>query len=195
MSSRSCDSEQSNFERPSPYPRYPPAELFHTPPDSRSLSTITARRHTSTARRGNPGQVLHFPSDRYLRAARRRADLSQRELAARAGVSQSCVARIEHSPQLAKVDHLAWLLSSAGGLRLIVVDEAGTEIGPEDEVDAERRDRGHRRYPAHLDLRPGTEDWWGEGWPMFTGLTPEYTFDRKRSERDWRRESGWDRAY
>jgi transcriptional regulator with XRE-family HTH domain len=137
--------------------------------------------------------VLNFPSDRYLRAARRRADLSQRELAARAGVSQSCVARIEHAPQLAKVEHLAWLLGAVG-LRLIVVDDDDTPVDPEDEIDAERRDRGRRRYPAHLDLRPGTEDWWADGWPMFMGLTPAYTFDRDRSERDWRRERGGNSA-
>jgi transcriptional regulator with XRE-family HTH domain len=127
-----------------------------------------------------------FPADRYLRAARHRADLSQRELAEKAGMSQSAVARIEHSLEKAKATHLAHLLEAAG-LRLVVVDSDGNPIDPQDEADANRRDRSGRRYPAHLDVRPGTEYWWGEGWPMFDGKRPEYTFDRARHRRNWRR--------
>jgi transcriptional regulator with XRE-family HTH domain len=130
--------------------------------------------------------VTGFPAHRYLRAARHRADFSQRELAAKAGVPQSTVARIEHTPSQAKVDDVACLLE-AMGLRLVVVDDDGVEFTPETEEEASLTDRAGRRFPAHLDVRPGTEGWWGSGWPMFEGKTPAYTFDRARHLRDWRR--------
>ncbi len=102
-----------------------------------------------------------FPAGRYLRAARYRAGLSQRELAEEAGVSHSVVARIEHMPAQARVEHLATLLHVAG-LTLIVVDESGAEFLPEARADNERRNDGGRRFPAHLDVRPGSEGWWGD---------------------------------
>jgi transcriptional regulator with XRE-family HTH domain len=131
--------------------------------------------------------VLDFPTDRYLRAARRLADLSQREFAEKTGLTQSVVARAEHSPHLARVDQFARLLETAG-LRLLVVDDEGREFAPEGEDAANRRDRGYRRYPAHVDVRPGTDGWWGDGWPMFFGKRPQYTFDRVRWRRDMERE-------
>ncbi len=79
------------------------------------------------------------------------------------------------------------ILLAATGLRLAVLDEDGAEIEPEDEDDANRRDRAYRRYPAYLDLRVSDDHWWGYGWPMFDGKEPLYTFDRDRWARDWRR--------
>lgn len=49
-----------------------------------------------------------------LRAARRRAGLSQRELARRAGVPQSAVARIENGTVVPRVDTLDRLLAICG---------------------------------------------------------------------------------
>jgi transcriptional regulator with XRE-family HTH domain len=143
--------------------------------------------HAARGRAAGTLVCVTFPADRYLRAARRRADLSQRELADKAGVPQSTVARVERLPTKASVSSVAILLA-ATGLRLAVLDQDGAEVEPEDESDADRRDRGHRRYPAHLDLRPGSDHWWGYGWPMFDGKEPEFTFDRDRWTRDWRRE-------
>jgi transcriptional regulator with XRE-family HTH domain len=128
-----------------------------------------------------------FPADRYVRAARAIADLSQRELAIRAGLPHHVVARTESTLRQAHVGDFARLLEAAG-LHLIVVDDEGREVVPEDMQNAMRVDRGHRRYPAHLDVREGKDDWWGDGWPMFQGKTPKYTFDRSRCYRDWRRE-------
>lgn len=51
---------------------------------------------------------------RVLRAARRRAGLSQRELARRAGVPQSAVARIENGTVVPRVDTLDRLLAGCG---------------------------------------------------------------------------------
>ena len=117
--------------------------------------------------------------------------MSQLELAEKARLTQAVVARVERSPHLARVGQLARLLETAG-LHLIVVDSEGREFAPEGDADANRRDRGHRRYPAHLDVRPGTEHWWGREWPMFWGKTPKYTFDRARWRRDIERE--WAKA-
>ena len=51
---------------------------------------------------------------RVLRQARRRAGLTQRELAARAGVAQSVVGRIESRGVIPRVDTLDRLLAAAG---------------------------------------------------------------------------------
>jgi len=128
-----------------------------------------------------------FPADRYIRAARKLADFSQRELASRAGIPYSVVARVESAPERARVGDFALLLRAAG-LRMQIVDNAGREIAPEQRESAGLTDRARRRYPAHLDVRPGKAGWWGDGWPMFDGKAPANTFDRSRGLRDWRRE-------
>jgi transcriptional regulator with XRE-family HTH domain len=51
---------------------------------------------------------------RVLRQARRRAGLTQRELAAQAGVAQSVVGRIESGAVIPRVDTLDRLLAAAG---------------------------------------------------------------------------------
>ena len=58
---------------------------------------------------------------RMLRDARRRAGLTQRELARRAGVPQPAVARIERGAVSPRVDTLSVLLAAAG---------ASLEVGP-----------------------------------------------------------------
>jgi HTH-type transcriptional regulator/antitoxin HipB len=86
-----------------------------------------------------------------LRRARRTADLSQRDLAARAGVSPSTVARAE-LPGCEVSFQTMILLFAAAGMQLAVRDSAGAEITPmrDDGV----RDSVGRRYPAHLDPEP-----------------------------------------
>ncbi|HEY8729517.1 MAG TPA: helix-turn-helix transcriptional regulator [Acidothermaceae bacterium] len=127
-----------------------------------------------------------FPADRYVRAARATADLSQRELAERANLPHYIVGNVERTPSLARVSDVAKLLSAVG-LALQVVDADGRVFEPEPEQAAKLRDRGRRRFPAHLDVRPTEEGWWGDGWPMFFGNVPTHTFDRSRELRDWRR--------
>ena len=90
-----------------------------------------------------------------VRRARRAADLSQRDLAARLGVSQSTVARWEtgqSSPTLCLVEQMLAL----SGLRLAMIDSAGEPVAPMRE-DAPRDGAG-RRYPAHVDL--DALGWW-----------------------------------
>lgn len=85
-----------------------------------------------------------------LRRIRRTADLSQRKLAAAAGLSASAVAHAEAgtrdlpSRALARAAELA-------GLRLALLDADGREVtgmGPDGARDATRR-----RLPAHLDTQ------------------------------------------
>ena len=102
--------------------------------------------------------MAEFPSTvgpGLVRRARRAADLSQRDLAARLGVSQSTVARWEtgqSSPTLYLVEQMLAL----SGLRLTLIDSAGEPVVPMRE-DAPR-DRAGRRYPAHVDL--DALGWW-----------------------------------
>lgn len=136
-----------------------------------------------------------------LRDLRRRADLSQRELAERSGVPKSTLARIEAGkgggPAFRTV---ARLVAAAGGelaLRL-PGDEFSSAGGgllgmPVDEP----RDEADRRYPAHLDVRrvrtlkdwPGA--WWAHSYTLPEKLwpvkVPELTYDLDRKRRDMRR--------
>lgn len=94
---------------------------------------------------------VRFSADRYVVRARRRADLSQRELAERLGVSHSLVARIETGDIVPTTAMLCRIMAMAG-LRLVVVDSDGALVDPVSEHVA--RDNAGRRYPEHLDVNP-----------------------------------------
>jgi transcriptional regulator with XRE-family HTH domain len=119
-----------------------------------------------------------------LRRIRRRADMSQRELAEACGVAQSVVAQAESGRRGLPVDALARAAEFAG-LRLTLVDADGGEVAPMagDGV----RDRGIRRFPAHLDTRYSDEGWWHDA-HHYSRPRPSYTFDRDRRARDAERE-------
>ncbi|MEU3452389.1 GNAT family N-acetyltransferase [Micromonospora sp. NPDC006766] len=141
-----------------------------------------------------------------LRRLRRQADLSQRELAARAGVPQATVARIESGravdPRYRTVERL---VRAAGG-------QVRFDAGPADEAHRlpapvphdELRDQAGRRYPAHLDVWEVREpkDWPGAWWAEWYNLPPEKwplplppaTYEVNREYRDRRREAEWVRA-
>ena len=120
-----------------------------------------------------------------LRRIRRRADLSQRELAAACGVSASVIAHAEAGRRSLPLGLLARAAALAG-LRLALLDDGGSEVAGM-EADAVR-DGGRRYYPAHLDTRYGDEEWWytiqDHGHDR---EQPWYTFDRARWMRDWHR--------
>jgi HTH-type transcriptional regulator/antitoxin HipB len=120
-----------------------------------------------------------------LRRIRRRADLSQRELAAAVRLSPSAVAHAEAGTRDLPVAALTRAAALAG-LRLTLVDAAGDECPPmsPDTV----RDGGYRRFPAHLDTRYSDEGWW-HGPHRYDRPQPWYTFDRDRRSRDASRAS------
>lgn len=85
-----------------------------------------------------------------VRRIRRILDVSQRGLAAILGASQSVVARWETGRTSPRAAVLFRLLELAG-LRVDVRDvDSGEQVGPMRDDGA--RDRGGRRYPAHVDL-------------------------------------------
>ncbi|MGY1600689.1 helix-turn-helix domain-containing protein [Geodermatophilus sp. SYSU D00815] len=118
-----------------------------------------------------------------LRRIRRTADLSQRELAARLGVSTSAVAAAESGSAGPDARVLADAAELAG-LRLARLDGEGHEVAGM--ADGAVRDLAGRRFPAHLDTRYGDEDWW-HGDERYSRDQPWYTFDRVRRTRDFRR--------
>ena len=149
---------------------------------------------TGRARTARSDVATHVAA--MVRAARRYADLSQRDLAEMAGTSRNTVERAEgpEAPTLT-VATLSRLLAAAAGCRLAAVTADGDLLGA---VAAEElRDRGGRHFPAHLDVRrPGRMgEWWGDfpysSW-IVPGLAPrqrpEFTFDRARWRRDRRRD-------
>ncbi|WP_144121671.1 helix-turn-helix domain-containing protein [Catellatospora sichuanensis] len=133
-----------------------------------------------------------FPVVGLIRAARRRADLSQRELAKGAGLHASTVGRIEAGELWPSLVAFAKLMGATGHY-LTVVDDDGHVLMPmSDRRDLELRDGAERRYPSHLDLvldpRPG--EWWADQYGL---ARPPETFLRDRAHRDaQRRRSQWE---
>jgi transcriptional regulator with XRE-family HTH domain len=119
-----------------------------------------------------------------LRAVRARRIISQRELAALAGVQRSTVSRIEsgqtRNPTLALMDHLV----RSAGFALVVVDQFGRLLAL-DEERSRLRDRGDRLYPAHFSLfqvKWAGPPWWG--WSRIAWLenepaVPKWSFYRR----------------
>ncbi|WBB77856.1 GNAT family N-acetyltransferase [Micromonospora sp. WMMD882] len=142
-----------------------------------------------------------------LRALRRQADLSQRELAARCGVPKSTVARIESGVTDPAFRTVERLVRAAGGEVAVGLPDGdgdgGTGTGrrrvasvvavPQEGL----FDRGGRRYPAHLDVRTvrTPKDWPGAWWAYWYDLPPQRwplsvppaTYELDRSRRDRRR--------
>jgi transcriptional regulator with XRE-family HTH domain len=129
-------------------------------------------------------RVGGYPVPGLLRRARRLADLSQHQLADKAKVPQSTVARIE-SGKLAPSLKTFQRLLSAAGLSLVVIDGEGRVVLPMRESD-DTRNGGDRRYPSHLDtvLDPRTGEWWGDAYGL---ARPPETFWRNRARRDAQR--------
>ncbi|MDG4804518.1 helix-turn-helix domain-containing protein [Micromonospora sp. WMMD980] len=131
-----------------------------------------------------------FPAAGIVRAVRRRADASQRELARFARVHPTTVGRIEAGALVPSLAMLCRLVGTAG-FRLVVVDAWGTVLQPMRDR-ADLRDGAERRYPSHLDVvtdpRPG--EWWAD---IYGLARPPETFYRNRAVRDaLRRRSQWE---
>jgi HTH-type transcriptional regulator/antitoxin HipB len=125
-----------------------------------------------------------FNAARYVVRARRLADLSQRELAARLGVSHSVVGRIESGHVVPAVDLFVRILAIAG-LRLESVDSSGAVIEPV-AVDL-ARDNAGRRFPAHLDVHPIEDASNDYLWRRRQERQSPQAWFHRREERDRRR--------
>jgi transcriptional regulator with XRE-family HTH domain len=112
-----------------------------------------------------------------LRRLRRRADLSQRQLAERGAVPRATLAGIESgasaNPRFRTVERLV----AAAGARLAIVDIDGSE--PVCLTTDDWCDEGGRRFPPHLDVRRRT----------WSGIRPVegFQFIRNRCRRDYAR--------
>jgi HTH-type transcriptional regulator/antitoxin HipB len=115
-----------------------------------------------------------------VRRIRRLADLSQRELSARIGISKSAVAAAESGRAGLDARVLARAAALAG-LRLALVDGQGREV-PGMDPDAVR-DTAGRLYPAHLDTRYSDEGWWHDE-HRYSRARVWYTFDRDLGRRN-----------
>ncbi len=116
----------------------------------------------------------------YLRQARRRTRMSQRELAAACAVSASTVSRAEAGRTEITLGTFTRLLRAAG-LRLVVVDDERVQVPALQEL-PDTRDLAQRRFPAHLDLilDPRRDEWWGD---RFGLVRPPETFHRDPAAR------------
>jgi transcriptional regulator with XRE-family HTH domain len=127
-----------------------------------------------------------------VRAARRRADLSQRELAAKAGIPASSVSRVEARRVQPTIAVLERILRVAD-LALVAVDPGYRVVPPMLDVPGGGLlDGADRRFPAHLDLEllENGGSWWGAKYGL---ARPPETHHRSRAYRDAvRRYSQWD---
>jgi transcriptional regulator with XRE-family HTH domain len=131
--------------------------------------------------------VADFDLGGALRRIRRRADLSQRQLAEECAVSQSVIARAERGLRDVPVA-LLQRAAALAGLRLALLDEHGAEITgmSPDAV----RDRQGRLFPAHLDT-VSSDQRSHRYEERYYRPRPWYTVDRDRAARDaYRRQLG-----
>lgn len=141
--------------------------------------------------RNSDGDARAFVAADYVRAVRRVADASQRELATASGISRSVIDRIESGAVQPRVAQLGTLLGLVGW-HLGVIDETGRLAPALEHVAHPLRDGGDRHYPAHLDLivAPERGEWWGD-WLGYQ--SPPETYRLDRAARDVRRaQSQWD---
>lgn len=133
------------------------------------------------------GSDEHDETPGLIRRVRRRAKLSQRELAHELGVSQSAVAKWETGRTTPTARMLGKVLK-LGELRVVAVKANGDRVLPMKTLAA--RDAGGRRYPAHAFV--WAEGWWApEGAEMTAWFTPilarsaELELPRVRYSRTW----------
>jgi transcriptional regulator with XRE-family HTH domain len=183
----SVDREQPREQpRPAHEPARPDQPCQPTKPDQHAADSAEDERPAPLSEpRDGP-----WPAAGIVRAVRRRADASQRELARRAGVHASTIGRIEAGTLVPSIAMLCRIIAVAG-CRLAVVDESGRVLRPMRDW-ADTRDGAERRYPSHLDtiLDPEPGEWWAD---IYGLARPPETFYRNRAVRDaMRRRSQWE---
>ncbi|MEV4412717.1 helix-turn-helix transcriptional regulator [Catellatospora sp. NPDC049609] len=172
-------------------------EVFHRALVIHSFASgeVAERGAAGEAASMSPGRdesplIGHFPVAGLIRAARRRADLSQRDLAKGARLHRSTVGRVEAGELVPSLPVFSRLMGAAG-FYLTVVDDLGRVLIPMEDRD-DMRDGAERRYPSHLDLilDPEPGEWWADKYGL---ARPPETFYRDRRRRDaQRRRSQWE---
>ena len=156
------------------YPRYPP----------RAEALIDALILTFFASVTNDGGLAVMGDVQTLvRGLRRRATMSQRELAGAAGLPQSTVARIEAGQSDPRWSTIVRLVEAAGRQLLLAGDKGDI---PAPDLFEDVRDDGGRQWPAHLHARlPG---WWS----MMDWRISKHRDSRRLSYRRRKQRSGGD---
>jgi transcriptional regulator with XRE-family HTH domain len=134
--------------------------------------------------------VLPYPYAGLLRAARRRADMSQRELGRAARVNHATIGKIESGQRMPGGEMFRTLIEVLG-FQIVVIDGEGCLLQPMLDRD-DLKDGAERRYPAHLDViaDPLPGEWWGD---LYGLARPPETFHRDRAYRDsLRKRSQWE---
>lgn len=145
---------------------------------------------TDNDQRGGPAVAPSVRDDELsglIRRVRRRAKMSQRELAHELGVSQSAVAKWETGSTEPSARMLTRILGISG-LQLVAVTDTGERVRPMNTVAA--RDAADRRYPAHTFV--WSEGWWApEGaettawYGEILGRSADLELPRVRYSRSW----------
>ncbi|MDX6254364.1 MAG: hypothetical protein QOJ11_698 [Frankiales bacterium] len=140
-----------------------------------------AARARDAAVRQDPLLTAPLPSPpALLRAARHYADLSQRELAERAGVPKSVVGDIESGRVASPAFGLVVRLVEAAGLHVRVIDLFAMPVTrrPLDHV----LDAGGRHWLGHLDVRKvrSERDWWYSRTRPGERPLPDFTAEWRR---------------
>lgn len=154
----------------------------HTCGQGQSFHRWTARPPARAAS-DQARAVSDFDLAGCLRRIRRLADLSQRQLAERTGLSKSALAAAEAGTRDLPATHLA-RAAAVAGLRLTLQDADGCEVAGMSPEGA--RDAAYRRFPAHLDTVHSDDV--APRWDHSPGrLRPWFTFELDRARRDRRR--------
>lgn len=145
--------------------------------------TASRRGPSGEDRGGVPDLADRLPA--VLRAVRHAADLSQRDLAAAAGVSVRTVGAIESGEVASPSIGVVARLLAAAGYRLQVVDASGRQVEP---LPWEHlTDRGGRHWPAHLDVYEVRSWQQVRLQERYMGRKPTHSFKLDRRWRDMAR--------
>lgn len=118
---------------------------------------------------------------RLVARARRIADLSQRDLAARVGASPGTIARVESGAGLPSLQLFAAIMATAQ-LRVRIIGADDEDVRPIPVSTA--RDNAGRRFPAHLDVAPPDQiPSWATRGPRYDRQPPQAWY-HQRAERD-----------
>jgi HTH-type transcriptional regulator/antitoxin HipB len=132
-----------------------------------------------------PEEQLAVAVSRALRLSRSRDGLSQRELAASAGVARAVIGRLEAGQLPPSVGVLVGLLHGLGFTLEVVAPDS---VDDRDLWRSELRDDGGRRFPAHVEAlkrRHPPSYWYPRNGGWLTTVEPPVWFWRRPWHESW----------